>query len=128
MAPESREPTPAEWKVLTIVWERGPLPARDVVQALAGEGWSVSTIKTLLRRLTEKGALRTKRVGNSFLYSAARSPWKALRRAGEALLERAGEASVGPLLAHLVKRSRLSDEDLAELRALLDERGGGEES
>lgn len=117
------EPTPAEWKVLSVVWQEGPLAARDVVERLADENeWSASTIKTLLRRLVEKGHLRTKRVGNSFLYSTTPSPMRALRKAGDALLERAGEATVGPLLSYLVKRSRLSEGDLDELRALLDEK------
>lgn len=103
---ESDEPTPAEWKVLTIVWELGPCPACDVV-AEASEvfGWSTSTVKTLLRRLVEKEHLRTRRVGNSFLYSKASSPLRTLRRAGETPLDRASEGTVGPLLAHLVKRS-----------------------
>ena len=118
---KTNEPTPAEWKILKIVWDRGPCPACEVVDSAAAEfGWSTSTVKTLLRRLVEKGQLKTKRVGNSFLYSQARSPMRALRRAGDDLLERASDATVGPLLAHLVKRSALSPEDLRDLRALID--------
>ncbi len=125
---ESDEPTPAEWKVLTIVWELGPCPACDVVaEASEAFGWSTSTVKTLLRRLVEKGHLRTRRVGNSFLYSKASSPLRTLRRAGETLLDRASEGTVGPLLAHLVKRSQLSREDLDELRSLIDEKDEEEE-
>ena len=117
------EPTDAEWRVLKIVWENGPSSASDVIERAAPrEGWSTSTVKTLLRRLVEKGFLRTKRVGNSFLYSSSRSPMQALRRAGDALIERAAEGSVGPLLAHLVKRSDLRPDDLERLRALLDEK------
>ena len=128
MTPRPDEPTAAEWKVLLTVWEQGPLAARDVIEALDPEtGWSTSTVKTLLRRLVDKGQLRTKRVGNSFLYSAARSPMTALRRAGDALLERAGSGTVGPLLAHLVKRSRLGPDELAELRALLDDKTAEDE-
>ena len=121
--PKNSEPTDAEWRVLKIVWESGPCSASDVIERAAPqEGWSTSTVKTLLRRLVEKGYLRTKRVGNSFLYSSSRSAMQALRRAGDALIERAAEGSVGPLLAHLVQRSDLRPEDLARLRALLDEK------
>lgn len=114
--------------MLSAVWQDGPLAARDVVEQLGDENdWSVSTIKTLLRRLVEKGHLKTKRVGNSFLYSATRSPMRSLRKAGDALLERAGEATTGSLLSYLVKRSQLSADDLDELRALLDEKSEEEE-
>jgi len=128
MKSDPKEPTPAEWKVLIAVRERGSLATRDVIEAVASEDWSTSTVKTLLRRLCEKGALESKRVGNSFLYSATRAPLRSLRRAGEVLLERAGEAAAGPLLAHLVKRSRLSEGDLDDLRSLIDELSGEDRS
>ena len=80
------------------------------------------------RRLVEKGALKTKQVGNSFLYSTTRSPLRTLRRSGEELILRAGETAVGPLLAHLVKRSRLSSTDLDELRALIEEKSEEEDA
>jgi BlaI family penicillinase repressor len=118
---EIEEPTPAEWKVLTVVWERGRVAARDVVEALAEDtGWSASTVKTLLRRLVEKGHLTTEAAGSSYLYSPARPPLRTLRRSAEALLERAVDGAVGPLLAHLVRRSRLSARDLDELRDLIE--------
>jgi BlaI family transcriptional regulator, penicillinase repressor len=126
-APE--DPTPAEWQVLSLVWKAGALPTREIIAALqADRDWSVSTIKTLLRRLVDKGHLKTKAVGNGFVYSAKRSPQSALRRAGEALLDRANEATVAPLLAHLVKKSGLRADELAELRALIDSLEGNQDA
>ena len=125
----TEEPTPAGWKVLSAGWKDGPLAAREVVELLADENeWSVSTVKTLLRRLVEKGQLSTKRVGNSFLYSAARSPMTALRHTADTLLERAGEATMGPLLSYLVKRSRLGDADIEELRELIARKSDEEQA
>lgn len=115
------EPTPAEWKILSLIWEQGASSAREVLESLEDEtDWSTSTVKTLLRRLVDKGHLRTRKVGNSFLYSAVGSPMRFLRRAGDSLLQRATGDSVAPLLAHLVKRSDLSREDLDDLRSLVD--------
>ena len=115
------QPTAAEWKVLRIVSERGTCAARDVVAEAADEhGWSASTVKTLLRRLVDKGHLTTRRVGNSFLYKASRSASRSLRKAADALLENAAEGTVAPLLAYLVKKSRLSSDELEDLRELLD--------
>ncbi len=117
----TEDPTPAEWKILSLVWDEGPLAARDVLSSLEGEtDWSTSTVKTLLRRLVDKGHLRTRKVGNSFLYSASKSPLRSLRRAGEDLLGRASGATVAPLLAHLVKNSGLDSAELENLRALID--------
>lgn len=126
MPPRPHEdPTPAEWQVLSLIWKAGPLPTRDILRALqADTDWSTSTIKTLLRRLVDKGHLKTKEVGGSFIYSAQRSTQGALRRAGETLLDHAHEATVAPLLAHLVKRSGLGADELHELRCLIDELAG----
>lgn len=123
MSKETAQPlSAAEWKVMNIVWRRKRCAARDVCEdAQAQFGWSASTAKTLLRRLVEKGYLQTTQIGNSFLYRPARPALSALRRAADALLGNALEGTVGPLLAHMVKTSRLSPEEVAELRALLDQ-------
>ena len=75
MSPDKLEPpTAAEWKILKAVFERGSCAARDVIDAADAEhGWSASTVKTLLRRLVEKGHLKTTQVGNCFLYEPVRT-------------------------------------------------------
>ena len=115
----------AEWKVMKIVWARRRAAARDVVlDASARHEWSPSTVKTLLKRLVDKGHLKATRVGNSFLYEPVESALPSLQRAADSLLEHAVDGLAGPLLVHLVKRSRLGAEEIAELRALLDARKG----
>ena len=117
------EPTPAEWKVLRIVTDRAPCAARDVLeQTEVAFGWSTSTVKTLLRRLVEKRLLTATRVGNSFSYRPTRSAKGALLRAADALLDNTTDDAVGPLLMHMVRRSRLSPEEIEELRQLLAKR------
>src|SRR5690606_18092401 len=117
-APET--PTRAERKVWKVVQERGACAARDACQALqATDGCSTSTVKTLLRRLVEKRLLRTTRVGNSFLYSPTRSALNVLRDEADALLEGAVSGTVGPLLAYMVRQSRLSADEISELKDLI---------
>ena len=123
MVGKKKDPlTAAEWKVMKIIWSHGDCAARDVYE-LAGEehGWSPSTVKTILRRLAEKGHVRTRRVGNSFLYKASRPALKSLYSAADNLLANAVEGTVGPLLAYIVRRGDLTAEDLEELRSLLNE-------
>ena len=116
--------SPAEWKVMKILWRRGSCAARDAYEEAGQEyGWAASTVKTILRRLTAKGYLKTKRVGNSFLYRPARPALKSLLAAADTLLENALDGTTGPLLLHMVKRSQLSAEELAQLRGLLDRHG-----
>jgi len=119
-SPESL--TPAEWKIMKIIWQQGQGAARDVYQ-VAGKkyGWAPSTVKTILRRLVEKDYLKTSQIGNSFLYRPARPVLKSLCGAADILLDHALDGTVGPLLAYMVKKSRLSPEELLELRGLIEE-------
>jgi predicted transcriptional regulator len=113
---------------MKIVWARRRAAARDVVlDASARHEWSPSTVKTLLKRLVDKGHLRTTRVGNSFLYEPTQEALPSLQRAADLLFEHAIEGLTGPLLVHLVKKSRLSPAELAELRALVNVKEGTKE-
>jgi len=120
--------TPAEWKVMKIVWQKKSCAARDVYQ-VAGKAhaWAPTTTKTILRNLIEKGYVKTTRVGNSFLYRPARPALKSLFRAADTLLDNAVEGTVAPLLVYMVKKGDLSAEELAKLRSLLEELPATEE-
>ncbi len=122
MARQETNPlTPAEWKVMKIAWELKSCAARDVYQE-AGRlhVMSASTVKTHLRRLVEKGFLATTRVGNSFLYRPSRPALGSLYRAADRLLENTLAGTTGPLLAYMVKKSKLSADELEQLRELLN--------
>lgn len=112
----------AESVVMDILWARSPLGADDVVAALAGrQDWQEATIKTLLNRLLNKGAIRARKDGRRFLYSPVlqREDWVAEESRG--LLERLFDGRVAPLVAHFSAHRKLSRKDIAELRKLLEE-------
>ena len=60
----------AELAILQVLWEaEEPLPLRRILEILrARRGWADSTVKTLLRRLQQKGAVTLPRRG---AYAAA---------------------------------------------------------
>ncbi len=122
MSPKKPEPlTPAEWKVMRIAWHHERFAARDVyVEAGEQHGMSVSTVKTHLRRLVEKGYLAATQVGNSFQYRPIRPAIRSLFAAADRLLENALEGTTAPLLAYMLKKSDLSADELDELRDLID--------
>ncbi len=115
--------SPAEWQVMKVVWELKEGAARDIYSvACARHDWAVDTVKTMLRRLTDKGFLHTRQIGNSFLYKPSVSAASALKRAADELLDRTIDGTVGPLVLHIVRNSDLSEADLQELRAMLEEK------
>jgi predicted transcriptional regulator len=121
MSPGKRKDlSKAEWKVMKIVWELRKAMAREVY-TLAGEqySWTPATVKTILKRLVDKGYVSTTRVGNGFVYRPAQSALSTLQSAADALISNA-EGVTGPLLVHMVERVTLSEEDLDSLQKLID--------
>jgi predicted transcriptional regulator len=78
-------------------------------------------VKTLLRRLVTKGHLKARDVDGTQHFVAVRSPKRTLFDAADELLGRAREDAVAPLLAHLVKKSSLTSDELSALRRLVED-------
>lgn len=113
----------AEWRVMQVVWDKAPIAAADVVAALADEtDWNPRTIKTMLGRLVAKGALTYTEEGNRYLYRAAVTRAAAVREESKSFLQRVFAGDTSLMLSHLVKSSRLSDDDIAELRRILEQK------
>lgn len=122
-----QEPTsqlsPAEWEVMKVIWDGGPLAARDLFALLPNESnWAYKTVKTLLSRLVAKGALDYEQIGNSYLYRAAVAREKMTRREMRGLFGRVMGAALSPVLANFIEEAELSDEDIEQLQQLLDEK------
>lgn len=111
----------AESVVMEVLWQHHPASAEEVVAALAGrQDWQEATIKTLLNRLLNKGALRADKEGRRYLYSPIlqREDW--LSQQSEGLLERWFGGRLAPLVAHFSAQRKLSAEDVAELKRLIE--------
>lgn len=112
----------AEWKVMKVLWQQHPASVRDLLDVLdADTGWAYSTVKTLLARLVDKGAVRVDKRANTSLFEPLVAEPEAQRSALRALLDRAFDGTFGALVHHLVAEEKLSPRDRDELRALLEE-------
>lgn len=112
----------AESVVMDVLWRRHPLAAEDVVAALSErQDWQEATIKTLLNRLLNKGAVRAEKQGRRYLYAPVlkREDW--VLEESQGLLQRLFDGRVAPLVAHFSEQRKLSRKDIAELRKLLEE-------
>jgi len=117
----------AESVVMDVLWRRHPLAAEDVVAALSErQDWQEATIKTLLNRLLNKGAVRAEKQGRRYLYAPVlkREDW--VLEESQGLLQRLFDGRVAPLVAHFSEQRKLSRKDIAELRKLLEEMDDGQ--
>jgi BlaI family transcriptional regulator, penicillinase repressor len=113
----------AEWRVMDVLWARSPLAALEVVDALAGSGWSSRTIKTMLGRLVKKRALRVIAQGNRFLYRPAVTRAECMSRESHSFISRVFGGEAGPMLVHFVNETKLSAEEIRELKRVLARKG-----
>ena len=110
----------AEWDVMEPIWAAGACTAAEVIRQLrATRDWNHSTIRTLLARLVEKGALDYEVDGSRYIYRAAVSRQQCVRRVARSFLEKAFGGDVAALVAHFVADASLEPKEIEELRQLL---------
>lgn len=114
--------TEAELAVMDVLWERPRRTAAEVCEEVcAARGWSLATVKTLLSRLVQKGALASEPDGRRFLYTPTIARAAYVGGESRRLLDRLFGGSAASLVAHLAETEALSEDDLAEIEALLKE-------
>ncbi|MFA9200360.1 MAG: BlaI/MecI/CopY family transcriptional regulator [Cypionkella sp.] len=112
----------AEHAVMEALWERSPATAVEVCEAVcASRDWSMPTVKTLLSRLVAKGAVATEPDGRRFLYTPLVERADYVGSESKRLVERLFGGRAAPLFAHLAESEALTEQDLAEIEALLKE-------
>lgn len=117
----------SELDVMDVLWAKNPLGASEVADSLADhKDWSIRTIKTLLARLVEKGALSTTTEGRRYLYAPLITKDSYAAGATRRLSDRLFGGRAAPLVMHLAKDDGLSQDDIAELEALLEKLKRGE--
>ena len=110
----------AELDVMEIVWARAPIAATDVAHALVeNKDWNIRTVKTLLARLVEKGAVSTEKEGRRFLYRPLIERDIYVGKATTRFVDRLFGGRAAPLVAQLAESKTLSDDDIAELEAII---------
>lgn len=110
----------AEWLVMEVIWRRHPVTALEVVRQLSPHRqWQDQTIRTMLRRLIDKKAVKFKAEGKIYYYEPAVSREQCVRGESRSFLERVFGGAAHPLLVQLVQEAKLSPEEIAELKRIL---------
>ena len=116
----------AESVVMEVLWAHSPRSAEEVVAELArAHDWQEATIKTLLNRLLNKGAIHAEKDGRRYSYSPVlkREDW--VHGQSRSLLDRLFDGRVAPLVAHFSEKGKLGAKDIAELKRIIKELDDG---
>lgn len=114
----------SEWKLMNHLWDHAPRTIMELTAAVKDEtGWSKNTVITMLDRLAAKGAVRYE-AGRARQYYPAVDRSDAARAETENFLSKVYGGSLGLMVSNLVEAKALSEADIAELSAILEQAGG----
>ena len=115
----------AELEVMRILWREGrPLSFGEIRKELeAKTTWNKSTIQTLVVRLRDKGVINasTQYVA---LYTPNITEEEYIQTEGRSFIDKLFDGNAKKLAAALCQSGQLSEEDVDELKALFQVRGG----
>ena len=112
-----------EFTILKIIWQLpNPTTSAQIMEKMGEDNhWKPQTLLTVLARLTEKGFLESVRKGRERQYTAIISEDEYLEVETSDFLKRYSGHSMGGLVKTLFSSNSLSDNELDELRSLLDQ-------
>jgi len=121
--PAAPDISESEWSIMEALWESSPQTASELTKALrASMNWAENTVRTLLTRLVEKGALKTSENASgtrTFIPAVKREA--CVRAESQSFLDRIFGGAAKPLLIHFAQNSKLTAEEIKELKKLLDQ-------
>jgi BlaI family transcriptional regulator, penicillinase repressor len=111
----------AQLEIMNIIWDRGTATVGQISKTLADHrAVSRNTISTMVTRLEEKGWLRHRVVGGTFIYSARQPREKVLPRMIHRLVDAAFQGSAEGLVLALLQSGRLSAEEIERIKSMIE--------
>ena len=113
----------SEWMVMRVLWAKSPLTANEVVEKLSGKAkWKPKTVKTLIDRLMKKGAVKFEKEGRRYKYYPAVGRDECIATERKSFVRRVYGRTTKPMLAAFLEDAELSEDDIAELKGILEQK------
>ncbi len=115
--------TEAEWKIMEVLWDHSPRTMGEITRILEPEtGWTRHTVITLLKRMTEKGAVSVDDSERAKLYTPLISREEASAEETHKFLSHVFRGKASLLVSHLVEAGDLSEDDLRQILDVMEGR------
>lgn len=112
----------AQLEIMQVIWDRHEATVAEVWREIGRQRpVARNTVLTTITRLEEKGWLRHRSEGNTFVYAAVHPRQVVQSQLAEKLINAAFEGSAAGLVMTLLEGGRLSDEEAQRIRAMLDD-------
>jgi BlaI family penicillinase repressor len=113
--------------IMRLLWTGGEASATEVHSALLEErGLALTTIKTMLRKMDEKGVVSHRADGRTFIYRAEVAEADVKDGMVGYLVQRLFAGDGAELVHHLIEAGEIDAAELDELRERLTEKKAGQ--
>jgi BlaI family transcriptional regulator, penicillinase repressor len=113
-------PTDSELEILNALWASGPATVREVHEALISKGTGYTTILKQMQMMVEKGLLTRSERFRSHVYEVSIPREATQQQVAGSVLERVFGGSARDLVLGALSAQKVSAEELAEIRKILD--------
>jgi BlaI family penicillinase repressor len=118
--------TDLESEVMRVVWDAGPCAVEAVHQVVSRKrNLKETTVRTLLRRLEQKGYLTHESDGRAYIYRAVEPSRNLAARAVRQIIDRFCQGSVEELVSGMVEAKVLSETEIDRLEKFVRHRRPG---
>jgi predicted transcriptional regulator len=109
--------------VIEVVWELGEASVHQVRKKLSlKKKLAYTTVLTAMQKLEKAGWLRHRNEGKTYVYIPTRTREEAGAKSVRKFMERMFDGNALLMFQHLIRQSKLTDEQLKELRKMIDEK------
>ncbi|WP_289139362.1 penicillinase repressor BlaI [uncultured Brevibacillus sp.] len=113
----------AEWEVMNVLWEKEPQTANEVIFSLQEKmDWKPKTIRTLLDRLVKKKVVGVNQNQKLYTFFPLYTQGECQKAEAQTFLKRIYGGTMKSMLVQFIEEEELTEEDMNELRSILNEK------
>lgn len=111
----------AEYEVMKVIWENFPISTNEIIEKFENKSeWSPKTIQTLISRLVKKGIITYKKQSRVYIYTPLISENEYINQESKSFLDKFYDGTINSMVLNFIEEDALSDEDIDELKKILD--------
>lgn len=113
----------SEWEIMNVIWKNPNCTAQEIIEQLKDTSkWKPKTIKTLIRRLIDKKIVGFEPYGREYKYFSLVNEDECRKSESVSFLHRVYSGSLKSMLLNIMEEENLSEEEIEELKSILNER------
>src|SRR4051812_15597937 len=113
-------PTERELEILKVLWDRGQASVREVYEQMSpAAGIVQNTVQAFLRTMEDKGLVRHKTQGRTFIYQPVPQREETEKRLVSGVLQRVFDGAIDQLVQSAMSLRKPTADELAKLEELI---------